>query len=137
MPGLRSRNKGKAGEREFAKWLAGWQTAAGDPVVARRSRQSDGQLDQDLVHTMPGIHFEVTRSEELDLGTKRLAEKMQQASRDAFGKGHRPIVAWRRSRRPWLLTMDWAGIPATFLAEDWMAWNGYRRQVIHNGAEEG
>ncbi len=99
MGGKTSQRKGAEGERELAALLRerGW------PVV-RGGSQTYGEIP-DLIG-LPGIHIEVKRVERLNLG-----DAMGQAVRDAarFHDGA-PTVFHRRSRQPWLVTMqlsDW------------------------------
>lgn len=94
-----SRSKGAVGEREWRDQLrdAGFS--------ARRGQQHAGSPDSpDVVcEDLPGIHFEVKRVERLNL-----YDAMAQSIRDAGEK--LPVVAHRRNRGEWLVTMR---------AEDW------------------
>ena len=107
---MNSRNKGKRGERQWRDELRshGYQ--------ARRGQQFSGSPDSpDVVcDGLPWIHFEVKAVERLNI-----EQAMEQARRDArcAGKsevrnpksertGKVPIVAHRRSFRPWLVTME-------------------------------
>lgn len=89
--GMKSRRKGKVGEREFAALcrLEGYD--------ARRGQQYSGVEGEDVIG-LPGVHVEVKRVERLNIH-----EAMSQSLRDAAGKP--AIVAHRRSRGPWLITM--------------------------------
>ena len=91
---INSRNKGKVGEREFAEVL---RTHGFD---ARRGQQFAGGTDSpDVVSTaLDWLHVEVKRVEHLNL-----AEACAQAKRDASGKPW--IVAHRKNRGPWFITM--------------------------------
>ncbi len=72
--GLRSRNKGKRGEREAAGELQRLFN-----VDARRGRQFQGSDESpDVVADIPGLHFEVKRCEDF-----RLYPSLAQASDDA------------------------------------------------------
>lgn len=95
---INSREKGKAGEREFAKLCReqGFTTA-------RRGQQYSGIEEKDVVG-LEGIHIEVKRVERLNID-----EAMRQAIRDSK-EGEIPIVAHRRNREEWKVTMrakDW------------------------------
>lgn len=92
---MHSLNKGKAGEREFAKELG---LALG--VKARRGVQYQGSPDSpDIVcKELEGLHFEVKRVEKLNLGNA-----MAQAVKDSGEKI--PLVAHRRNRDQWLLSL--------------------------------
>ena len=91
---MNSCRKGKAGERELARYLSG----QGHP--ARRGQQyCGGSESPDVVcQSLPGMHFEVKRVEKL-----RIHEAMQQAVDDAGEKV--PVVAHRRNRGQWLAIM--------------------------------
>lgn len=92
--------KGSAGERELAAIL----TAAGYPAHRNDQREGGGFDNPDVsAEGLEAWHVEVKRVERLNIG-----EAMQQAERDAAGKN--PIVAHRKNRQPWLVTMhltDW------------------------------
>lgn len=96
---MNSKRKGCAGEREFAALCRenGIDSAA-------RGQQFHGGIDSPDVKGLPGVHVEVKRVEKLNV-----LEAMNQAVRDADGQAV-PIVAHRRNRAPWLITMR---------AEDW------------------
>ena len=98
---MNSRNKGKVGEREWANFLK----AHGLP--ARRSEQYCGAAgDADvLCEALERFHQEVKRVERLDIH-----DAIQQARDDSNGV-KTPIVAHRRNRTDWLVTM---------LASDWL-----------------
>ena len=92
---MNSREKGKRGERQWRDELRaqGFQ--------ARRGQQFSGSVDSpDVVcEQLRWIHFEVKAVEKLNV-----QDAMDQAGRDCGGKV--PIVAHRRSFRPWLVTME-------------------------------
>ena len=96
---MNSREKGKAGEREFA----GLCRDQGYDV--RRTVQYAGRVEDaaDVVG-LPGVHVEVKRVERLVLD-----DAMDQAVRD-HRPGRFPVVAHRRNRGRWMITMR---------AEDW------------------
>lgn len=80
---MNSRDKGKRGELEWRDELV----ARG--YEARRGQQHAGGGDSpDVVHNIPGVHFEVKRTERLSL-----YDAVNQARRDAAGK--MPVVAHR------------------------------------------
>lgn len=94
---VNSREKGKKGEREWARLCR-----AEGFVNARRGQQYSGIEGEDVVG-LPGIHQEVKRTEAL-----RLYDAMAQAKADAQGKI--PIVAHRRNNCEWVVIMtakDW------------------------------
>ena len=96
---MNSKRKGCAGEREFAALCRehGIHTA-------QRGQQFQGGIDSPDVKGLPGIHVEVKRVEKLNIN-----DAMSQSIRDSEGKAI-PIVAHRRNRTPWLITLlfdDW------------------------------
>lgn len=95
---INSRNKGASGEREFAACLE----AMG--IRARRGRQYHGLEGKDVVTSLPGVHFEVKRTERL-----RLDEAFFQAMDDAGDDI--PVVAHRKNRTNWKLTVKLEDIP--------------------------
>lgn len=97
---MNSRAKGKRGELEWAS------VCRQHGYDARRTAQYCGNTgDASDVVGLPGIHQEVKRVEHLNL-----EDAMAQAKRDT-GEDI-PIVAHRRSRCEWLVTMR---------AEDWFS----------------
>ncbi len=99
---MNSRRKGKVGEREFAALL---RTHGFD---ARRGQQFSGGADSpDVVsQVLSWVHIEVKRVQDLNL-----AEACAQAQCDCGGEAaagqKKPwIVAHRRNREPWFITMD-------------------------------
>lgn len=91
----KSRDKGKVGEREFAALLRDLG------IEARRGVQHSGGPDSpDVVHSLTGFHFEVKRTERLDLWGS-----LAQAVADA-GEDEVPVVAHRPSRRNWVVILD-------------------------------
>ncbi len=92
---MNSRRKGKVGEQEFAALL---RTHGFD---ARRGQQFSGGADSpDVVsQVLSWVHIEVKRVQDLNL-----AGACAQARRDCAGKPW--IVAHRRNREGWFITMD-------------------------------
>ena len=97
---LNSKDKGGRGEREWSSFCRGHGFDD-----ARRGTQFKGGYDSPDCVGLPGIHQEVKRVERLNIH-----EAMKQSVRDSEGKAF-PIVAHRRNREQWLVTM---------LADDWM-----------------
>lgn len=85
-----SRNKGKRGELEFAAFLKSFGVEA-----ARGVQHRGGENSPDVIHSIPGVHFEVKRVEQL-----RLLPSLDQATKDAGSKT--PVVAWRRNNGEWI-----------------------------------
>lgn len=91
--GRASREKGKAGEREFAAFLRS------HGIEARRGVQYAGGGDSpDVVHGLDGVHFEVKRVERLSLWPS-----LEQAMQDAGGNV--PVVAHRSNKREWVVVL--------------------------------
>lgn len=109
---VNSRRKGKAGELEWAKVCRehGYDES-------RRTAQFCGKTgDASDVVGLPHIHQEVKRVEALNIH-----EAMAQAVRDSSGKDDFPIVAHRRNKTKWLVTMraeDWFKLYAAYEKED-------------------
>lgn len=93
MSGKRSRNKGKAGERELAKLLRnlGFDT--------RRGQQYCGANGDADVVGLPNIHIECKRNEGL-----RLYDALAQAKADAQ-QGEIPVVMHRRNNCEWVAVL--------------------------------
>ena len=93
--GKMSREKGKRGEREFAK------LCRDEGFDVRRTAQYCGNTGEaaDVVG-LPHIHVEVKFVERLNI-----YDAVSQAMRDADQDGRMPIVAHKKSRFPWLVTM--------------------------------
>ena len=103
---MNQRQKGAAAEREVAKLLNGkWLTADGTPVTARRGQQFSGGPDSpDVVHNIPMVHLEVTRSYKVRPGTDAMTVKLRQAARDCACTDI-PYVVWRPDGdRSWRVT---------------------------------
>lgn len=90
---VNSRRKGAAGEREFSAFC---RERLG--IGARRGQQYNGLDGEDVVVSVPNLHIEVKRVEALNV-----PKAMKQAERDAGVNV--PVVAHRRNREPWLLTI--------------------------------
>ena len=94
MGKINSRDKGARGERLFAALLRehGYE--------AERGCQHQGGKDSpDVKCNMPNCHWEIKFVEKLNLHSA-----MAQSKRDA-GDGEMPLVAHKRSREEWLVTM--------------------------------
>ena len=91
----KSREKGKVGEREFARLLCA------EGFDASRGVQYQGSADSPdvICPCLPGIHFEVKRTERL-----RLYEALEQAKHD--GDGKLPIVVHRMNSRGWVAILQ-------------------------------
>src|ERR1700676_5272434 len=92
---INSIEKGKVGEREFAKLLRGKQ------LDARRGQQhAGGPGSPDVVcNDLTGVHFEVKRVEQ-----GSMYEWYEQALRDAPGKLQ--VVAHRKNGEQWLAILS-------------------------------
>ena len=106
---MNSKAKGGRGEREWAQLCRdhGFKDA-------KRGQQFAGGVDSPDVTGLPGIHQEVKRVENLNIH-----KAMAQSIRDSEGKAI-PIVAHRRNRDEWLVTMR---ADAWFeLYKGWLKW---------------
>ena len=98
--GLRSRNKGKRGEREAAAEIRRLFR-----TEARRGRQfAGGDESPDIVTAIEGVHFEVKRCE-----CFRLYGALEQARRD--GGEQVPVVLHRQNGRPWVAIVELDQLP--------------------------
>ena len=106
---INGKQKGKRGEREFAK-LCREQGY----VEARRGQQYNG-LDGEDVVGLPSIHIEVKRTERLNID-----DAITQSKSDCK-PNQLPIVAHRKNNKHWLITMD---------VDDWFKiYNVYRKVI--------
>lgn len=96
---MNSKQKGKRGELEFSNKCKefGFDT--------KRSVQYCGANGDSDVIGLPHIHAEVKRVEKLNI------EKAVEQAVDDCLKGHYPIVAHRKNKKKWLVTMEF---------DDWM-----------------
>ena len=98
--GLRSRNKGKRGEREAAAEIRRLLR-----TEARRGRQFCGSDESpDVVADIENVHLEVKRAE-----TLRLYDALDQAIAD--GGGRIPVVLHRANHRPWVAIVRLDDLP--------------------------
>lgn len=98
--GMKSRRKGKTGEREAAREFS---RVLG--VQARRGQQYAGGEDSpDVVTDCEELHVEVKRTESL-----RLYQALEQAINDAGDK--LPIVLHRSNRKPWVAILRLEDLP--------------------------
>ena len=99
--GLRSRNKGKRGEREAAAEIRRiFRTEAS------RGRQFSGSDESpDIVTAIDGVHFEVKRVESF-----RLFPALAQAMADA-GQEKVPVVLHRANNQPWVAIVRLDDLP--------------------------
>ena len=94
---MNARQKGARGAREFRSFLReeGYEAIRG---CQNAGRDAKGQDAPDVIHNVPGCHFEVKRTERL-----HLIKAIDQAAKDADGKV--PIVAWRQNNWPWVASL--------------------------------
>ncbi len=92
---VNSRQKGAAGEREFANKMKEYG------FNCRRSQQFCGKGGESAdVIGLPFIHCEVKRVEKLNID-----EALEQAERDCK-KGRIPVVFHRKNKKKWKATLD-------------------------------
>ncbi len=94
--GKAQREKGKRGERMFAKLIREY----GLDDKAHRGVQYQGGPDSPDISTCLPIHFEVKFVEKLNV---RQAYSQAETERKA---GDFPVVAWKKSNSPWLAVLD-------------------------------
>jgi Holliday junction resolvase len=92
--GKSQRDKGKRGERDFLNQLG---ELLGDRL-ARNLNQSDGG-GCDCI-SIPGYAIEVKRHESLSVGSW-----WKQAQQQAQAAGAVPVLAYRQSRKPWVVVV--------------------------------
>jgi len=98
--GLRSRNKGKRGEREAAAEIGRLFR-----TDARRGRQFCGTDESpDIVADIDDVHFEVKRCE-----TLRLYEALAQAIDEAGDNV--PVVLHKQNHKPWVAIVRLDDLP--------------------------
>lgn len=107
---MNSREKGKRGELELARALR----ALG--YDCRRGQQYSGANGDADVVGLPGVHIECKRVERLNL-----YDAMAQAKHDAT-EGETPVVAHRKDRCVWLVTLELEDFITEFYRE-WEAGN--------------
>lgn len=92
--GKAAQRKGRNAEREFSELLNsyGFHTQPGQPLNFGTCADVTG---------LPGIHLEIKRHEKTSL-TEWL--RQSQTDADKFHDGI-PVVAHRRSRQPWIISM--------------------------------
>lgn len=91
--GRMQRNKGARGEREFAAEMTRLFGCE-----AHRGRQYHGGSDSpDVKTSIPGLHFEVKRSETFNV-YKALEQAIDEAGDNEVG-----VVGHRRNNKPWVV----------------------------------
>lgn len=96
---INQRQKGAAGEREFAHLLRehGYEAERG-------VQHSGGKDSPDVKTNMQGVHWEIKRTERL-----RLHDALKQSQRDA-GEDEMAVVGYRRNHDEWIVIQpftDW------------------------------
>lgn len=112
--GLKSRNKGKRGEREAVSFLKsiGFEDA-------RRTQQYNGDGDSDVVcpESLPHVHIEVKYGydrNKFDLGSALLSDAVTQATEDCT-ENMVPVVLWRpKGCRAWRMTYPTLGVDGLY-----------------------
>lgn len=115
-------NKGKAGEREAAKWLHQWLSLTAVPERNLEQTRNGG-------HDLTGVGqfaVEVKRCE-----TLALAKWWRQASKSGIESGLVPVVMFRQNRKKWkfLISANTIGVEHGFLeltAETFILWANLR-----------
>lgn len=124
---MNSKAKGKRGELQAAAYLRrlGFKSA-------RRGAQHKGGPDSPdvVVDELPNLHFEVKNSEGIGLGTKALADALDQAERDA-GEGRTGIVMWKNNRSKWGISWRFGDAIVTMCDDDTVAYGTLR--ILNRG----
>lgn len=114
MGKINSKQKGKAGELEFAHECEKYGFKG-----VHRTAQTNGKLEQSLADCegLDGIHIEVKRVEQLNID-----KAMEQSIRDLETKKEKriPVVFHRKNRKPWKATMlfsDWTKLYKAWLEQ--------------------
>lgn len=105
---INSKKKGARGELEFSKFLqsCGFEARRTQQYCGNTGDASDVTTD-DEESFLNELHIEVKRVEKLNIN-----EAYEQAERDAHALAEKkavfkfPIVAHRKSRKPWLVTLS-------------------------------
>jgi len=102
MP-VNSRSKGSRAERELSKKITevmGWK--------ARRTQQFCGAAgDSDVVvQDLPQVFLESKAVQKLNV-----SQAMKKAAEDASAAGKIPVLAHKKNREPWLLTIRLSDLP--------------------------
>lgn len=108
---MNSRDKGARGERELARVLIGCG------YCARRGQQYCGANGDADVIGVPGLHIECKRVERLNL-----EDAYSQAKQDAQ-EGEIPVVAHRKNRSKWLITLGIEDFLKIYGGSDWLEEN--------------
>lgn len=93
---VNSKQKGKTGELEFVNYLKS------KGINARRGVQYQGGMDSpDVVSDLEGFHFEVKRSERINI-----YNALKQAEDDCGGTFRVPVVCHRQNRKKWIVALS-------------------------------
>lgn len=95
MSTLNAKQKGARAEREFAKLLREYGYDA-----ERGCQYSGGKDSPDVKTNMLSVHWEVKHVEKLNIH-----KAIEQSIKDS-GEGEIPLVAHRRNREPWYVTLS-------------------------------
>lgn len=92
---INSREKGKRGEREFAKYL----THMGFPASRGQQFKGGPESPDVICPDLNYIHWEVKNTERL-----KLYDALKQSEKEA-GTGEIPVVAHKRNREGWVVIL--------------------------------
>ena len=100
-------HKGKAGEKEFCKWL---QKNLGLEYEPERNYNQSSSGSADII-SVDGWCFEVKRRETLDLDSWWWQVAVASKKKDRRGRNlGEPVVAFRQNRKPWEFLVSAAAI---------------------------
>ena len=91
---INSKQKGKTGELELAKWFRDNMNC---PEAGRGQQFKGGHDSPDVVRVIDGIHVECKRCERFDL-----YGALEQSTRDCKGTNKVPTVFYRKNKEPWV-----------------------------------
>ncbi len=128
-----SRAKGARIERAAAKYL----TSLGFP--AERNARNGISTDDLVVPSLPRVHIEVKGDRSIGLGTKALADAIEQAERDRGGRC--AAVLWYEHRKGWRLSvLDCIGNTVTYAGSSEiasaLAWLNGDKAIMASGESQ-
>ena len=106
--------------REFSRSVGSgnrWSQVSNMPAHAKSTLTGDICVPEGfrwVVECKGGYDDDVDFSSVLDGGCARLDEFIEQSNHDAEQSGRKPIICWKRSRKPWIALIRTTDNPANF-----------------------
>ena len=98
----KARDKGKRGEREFVEYLRKQGFTAKRTGYYQAHKEGEGQDHGDVsVEEYPNFHWEVKRMERMSIYAV-----IEQARRDAESLGKHPVIAFKKNRGQWWISLQ-------------------------------